>query len=84
MLIDENLHLAYCHHNYTMGEEILILTNNPAKLDPWAKGPYVIHEMHANGMVSYFKTPHVLECINIRRIKPFIHAHASSLEKSAV
>jgi len=77
VLIDKNLrrlNLARRHHDYAVGEEILVLAYDPAKLDPRAEGPYVIHQVHAKGMVSYFKTPHVLERINIRRIKPFLHA----------
>ena len=69
VLIDENLrphNLTRHSHDYTVGEEILVLTYNPSKLDPRAEGPYTIHQVHVNGTISYFKTRHVLKRINIQ------------------
>ena len=67
-----------CHANfrrrsydYKVGDEILILLDNPTTLDDRGRGPYTIIQVHANGTVTFQRTMHITERINIRRIKPF-------------
>jgi hypothetical protein len=58
-------------HDYQVGDEVLKLVHNPDKLSPRAEGPYRINTVHANGTVTIQLTPHVIEPISIRRIKPY-------------
>ena len=73
-LIDENLrreNLKRRTYDYQAGQEVLLLVPDPDKLEPRAIGPFTIHQVHTNGTVSILRNPHVLERINIRRIKPY-------------
>ena len=55
-----------------MGDEILILLDNPTTLDDHGQDPYTIIQVHANGIVTLQRTMHITERINIRHdIKPF-------------
>jgi len=57
--------------DYQPGQKALKLTISPNKLDPFYEGPYVIHTVHTNGMVTLQITPVIQEHINIRCIHPF-------------
>jgi hypothetical protein len=39
-------------HDYRPGEEVLVLTYKPTKLQERASGPFVIEQVHTNGMVT--------------------------------
>ena len=58
-------------HDYHVGDEVLKLTHNPGKLEERAQGPYRVETVHTNGTVTIRVSPHVIERINIRRVKPF-------------
>ncbi len=73
-LIDEQLIKANRRrfsHDYTIGDEVLKLAFKPKKLQPRATGPYRVVQVHANGTVTIRLTPHTIERISIRRIKPY-------------
>jgi transposase InsO family protein len=73
-LIDEQLMRANrsrISHDYQPGEEVLVLTYKPTKLQERAVGPFVIEQVHTNGTVTIRRNPHVVERINIRRIRPY-------------
>jgi len=73
-VIDENnrrANLRRRFHDYHIGDNILILTYDPTKLEDRAKGPYPITEVHVNGTVTIERAPGVFERINIRRIRPY-------------
>ena len=75
-LIDKQLMLANrsrISHDYQPGEQVLILTYKPDKLEPRASGPFTIESVHTNGTVTIRRNPHIVERINIRRIRPFRH-----------
>ena len=74
MIIDELLRRANFRprsYDYKVGDEILILLDNPTTLDDRGRGPYTIIQVHANGTVTFQRTMHITERVNIRRIKPF-------------
>ena len=74
VIIDERLHRANFRrrsYDYKVGDEILILLDNPTTLDDRGRGPYTIIQVHANGTVTFQRTMHITERIYIRRIKPF-------------
>ena len=57
--------------DYTAGDEVLILADNPGKLDDRAHGPYVVQQAHTNGTVTILRNAGVYERINVRRLKPY-------------
>jgi Fructose-1-phosphate kinase and related fructose-6-phosphate kinase (PfkB) len=59
------------NYEYTIGQQILIQTDNPAKLQPRYHGPYEILQVHNNGTVTIRRNANTIQQINIRRIKPF-------------
>ena len=56
--------------DYQPGDEISILTNNTATLQDRGIGPFSIIQVHTNGTITFQRTPHIVERINIRRVKP--------------
>ena len=58
-------------YDYRQGDEVLVLTYKPDKLETRAVGPFRIEQIHVNGTVTIRRGAHVTECINIRRIKPY-------------
>ena len=64
------------HHDYTVGDQMMILAYKPSlsALESRARGPYTITQVHNNGTVSYLLNQHVVDRINIRRIKPYYQA----------
>jgi hypothetical protein len=74
VIIDENLrrqNLRRHFHDYHIGQQILLLTPNPATLADRATGPFTIHQVHVNGTLTIWRTPHILERVNIRRARPY-------------
>ena len=75
VIIDKHLHRVNfrCRsYDYKVGDEILILLDNAnSTLDDRGQCPYSIIQVHANGTVTFQRTMHITERINIRRIKPF-------------
>ena len=57
--------------DYWAGDEVMILADNPGKLDKRAHGPYVVQQVHTNGTFTILCNAGVYERINIRRIKPY-------------
>ena len=74
VIIDENLrrqNQKRREFNYAIGQEVLVKTVNPDKLEPRARGPYLITRIYTNGAVDIQRSEHVTERINIRRIISF-------------
>ena len=74
IVIDENLrrqNQKRREFNYAIGQEVLVKTVNPDKLEPRAHGPYLITWIYTNGTVDIQRSEHVTEIINISRIIPF-------------
>ena len=57
--------------DYQPGDQILILANNPTTLQDRGIGPFSIIQFHTNGTITFQRTPHIVERINIRRVKPY-------------
>jgi hypothetical protein len=75
-IIDDNLCHANnkCHqHDYQPGNECLILDYKATnKLDTCFIGPFtIIHHTHVNGTLTIQRTPHIMDCVNIREVKPY-------------
>ena len=73
MIIDERLRRANFRrrsYDYKVGDEILILLDNPTTLDDRGRGPYTIIQVHANGTVTFQQTMHITKKMNIHYIKP--------------
>ena len=70
--------------DYIIGEEILKLYFQPDKLEPRATGPFVIEQVHANGIVTIRIAPNVIERISLRRIKPAQYYHFHNFEESKI
>ena len=76
IIIDERLRRANLRHrpmDYQPGDDILILTDNPTTLQDREIGPFRIIQVHTNGTITIQRTPHIVERINIRRVKPYRH-----------
>jgi hypothetical protein len=76
VLIDDNLrrqNLKRRSFDYQVGQDVLVKTVNPAKLETRAHGPYQVLQVHTNGNVTIQRAPNVLERINIRRVVPYCH-----------
>ena len=74
IIIDERLRRANLRcraFDYKTGDQILILTNNPTTLQDRGIGPFSILQVHTNGTITFQRTPHIVERINIRRVKPY-------------
>ena len=72
--IDENLRRQNAmrrEHHYQAGQQVLVKTVNPSKLEPRTHGPYPIITTYTNGTVDIARAPHVVERLNIRRLVPF-------------
>ena len=74
VLIDDNnrrANLRRRFQDYQPGQEVLVLTYKPDKLEPRADGPFTIELVHVNGTVTIRRNQHVTERINIRRVRPY-------------
>ena len=59
-------------YDYRVGQQVLKLKYKPAKLEPRAQsGPHIIEQVHANGSLTIRISPHVVERITLRRVKPY-------------
>jgi hypothetical protein len=73
-LIDANLSRQNAkrrEYRYTIGQEVLIKTVDPSKLDERAHYPYVITRVYTNGTMDVRRNHQVVEKLNIRRVVPF-------------
>jgi hypothetical protein len=73
-LVNRNAYRHNLHrhqHTYHINDLVLILQDNPSKLEARYHGPYTILQVHNNGTVTLQRHPNITECINIRRIKPY-------------
>ena len=73
-LIDDRLIAANrCRfsYDYNVGEEVLKLIYKPDKLESRTIGPYPIERVHANGTLTIRLSPHVIERVSLRRVKPY-------------
>ena len=52
-------------YQYTVGQEVLIKTISPNKLEPQAHGPYVIQQVYQNSTIDLKRSPTVTERVNI-------------------
>jgi hypothetical protein len=59
--------------DYQPGDDILILTDNPTTLQERGIGPFRIIQVHTYGTITIQRTPHIVECITICRVKPYRH-----------
>ena len=76
-LIDENLrrqNRKRREFHYAVGQEVLIKTVQPNKLEKRAHGPYPIVQVYTNGTMDAQRATHVLERLNIRRVIPYKRA----------
>jgi hypothetical protein len=74
VLIDENLrrqNLKRRSFDYVAGQSVMVKVPNPGKLDQRATGPFLIHQVHANGTLTIQRNLHVRERINVRRLIPY-------------
>jgi hypothetical protein len=73
-LVDQRLIVANRRrfsYDYQVGDQVLKLEYKPNKLAPRATGPFPVQAVHTNGTVTIQLTPHTIERINIRRVKPY-------------
>ena len=73
-LIDENLRRQNAKRRefeYRVGQEVLIKSIQPNKLEPRAHGPYTIQRVYQNGTIDVARNAQVVERLNIRRVIPF-------------
>ena len=74
VMIDDNNRRANLHRrfqDYQPGQEVLVLTYKPDKLQPHAEGPLTIELVHVNGTMTIRRNAHVTVRINIRRVRPY-------------
>jgi hypothetical protein len=68
VLIDDNLrrqNLKRRSFDYQVGQDVLVKTVNPAKLETRAHGPYRVLQVHTKGNVTIQRAHNALERINI-------------------
>jgi transposase InsO family protein len=58
-------------YDYLVNDLILIKVDDPTKMEERNIGPFPITQIHINGTVTIRRRPHVLQRINVRRIKPY-------------
>ena len=73
-LIDKNImrhnRKRYDYH-FKVGEEVMVKTYDPTKMDERLHGPYPILETRTNGTVVVQRHPWLTETYNIRKIEPY-------------
>ena len=75
LLVDENLRRTNQKRrrfDYQPGQQVLV--RRPGilrKLNGRFDGPFQIAKVHVNGNVTINRAPHIIERINIKRIKPY-------------
>ena len=53
-------------NDYQVGQDVLVKTISPSKLEPRAHGPYCIVQVHVNGTLTVQHAPYILKCVNIQ------------------
>ena len=75
LLIDENLRRKNSKRrpfDFQPGQQVLIIEKGTdRKLNPKHTGPFTIQRIFTNGTVAIARTPHVLERLNIDRLRPY-------------
>jgi hypothetical protein len=66
----ENLRRRY--RDYTVGDKVLLLIQNPATLQKRSSGPFIVEQVHTNGTLTVQRAPNVFDRINIRRLRPYV------------
>jgi transposase InsO family protein len=56
---------------YQAGDEVLLIKENPKKLEARAFGPFTVIDRHLNGTITIERQPGVFERISVRRVKPY-------------
>ena len=56
-----------------IGQRVLEHLPKPAKLGLRTRGPYRIEQVHTNGTLTIRRTPALLDRVNIRRLRPYLH-----------
>ncbi len=73
VVIDDNnrrANLQKSSHDYQLGQEILVLTYRPDRVQSCTVGPFTIERVHVNG-ANIRRNPNVTERVNIRRVRPY-------------
>ena len=73
-IIDDNNHRANLRrrfHDYSIGDQVLLLHRQKAKMAPKAIGPYTVLQDHVNGTLTIQRGLGIEERVNIRRVKPY-------------
>jgi hypothetical protein len=52
-------------HDYLVNDQVLIIVDDPTKMEEWNIGPFPITQTHINGMVTIRCRQHVLQRINV-------------------
>ena len=58
-------------YHFQAGQQVLVKTIFPNKLDARAHGPYPVLQTYTNGTIDIARALHVIERINIRRVIPY-------------
>ena len=75
-VIDDNvrrMNTKRLFRDYRIGDQVLLRTADPTKMQERAEGPYPVTQVHVNGTVTVQRAPNVFERINIRKIQPYRH-----------
>jgi hypothetical protein len=73
VLIDKNLwrqNVNCRRFDHAVGQSVMVKVPNPGKLDQRATGPFLIHQVHANGTLTIQQNLHVQERINVCQVMP--------------
>ena len=73
-LIDQNLirlNRIRIDYNYTIGDQVMVKTYDPTKLQERFHGPYNIVRVYTNGTVRLQRNPTTTEVFNIRKLTPY-------------
>ena len=76
IVIGDNLIRQNCKHrdcNYAVGQEVLVKTVNPAKLESRSYGPYWIEQVYINETIDVLRRANVVERIYTRKAVPFYY-----------
>jgi len=69
----ENLRRRF--QDYHIGDEVLLLSYRPDKMEPRTTGPFTIETVHVNGTVTIRHNDNVVERVNVRRLRPYYRRH---------
>ena len=57
--------------DYNIGDEVLLQTFKPNKMQERARGPSRVTQVHVNGTVTIQRSANVFDRVNIRRTRPY-------------